>query len=150
MFLSNINLSFEHNYERAYSCSKSLHEMYPANLQYLSLHLRNMLLTKRYNEAEKIIESYGSTVTNAFCQAQFSIFRGVLQEKKYLNDKLAEQYYTKGIDDISSFGHISNEFAAYGYFGLSRISGRKSEANLKKTYRKKADELTDFKNVNFD
>jgi hypothetical protein len=124
--------------------------MYPANLQYLCFHLRNLLLTKRYDEAEKLLESYGSTITNAFCQAQFSIFRGVLQEKKYFNDKLAEQLYTKGIDDISSFGHYSNEFAAYGYFGLSRISGRKGESNLKKTYRKKADELTDFKYVNFD
>jgi hypothetical protein len=150
MFLSNINLSFEYNYEGAYSSSKSLHEMYPANLQYLCLHLRNMLLAKRYTEAEKLIESYSSTLTNAYCQAQFSIFRGVLQEKKYLNDKLAEQLYIKGIDDISSFGHISNEFAAYGYFGLSRICGRKGEDNLKKTYRNKATQLADFKDVNFD
>jgi hypothetical protein len=150
MFLSSINLAFEYSYERAYASSRTLHQMYPANLQYLGFHLRNLLLTKRYDEAEKLMESYSSTLTNAFCQAQFSIFRGVIQEKKYLNDNLAEQLYTKGIDDISSFGHIGNEFAAYGYFGLSRISGRKGETNLKKTYRKKADELSDFKNVNFD
>jgi hypothetical protein len=150
MFLSSINLAFEDNYEGSYVSSRTLHQMYPANLQYLGLYLRSLLLTKRYDEAEKLMASYGSTLLNAFCQAQFSIFRGVIQEKKYFNDKLAEQLYSKGIDDISSFGHISNEFAAYGYFGLSRISGRKGEANLKKTYRKKANELADFKNVNFD
>jgi len=148
--LSSINLAFEDNYEGSYVSSRTLHQMYPANLQYLGLYLRSLLLTKRYDEAEKLMASYGSTLLNAFCQAQFSIFRGVIQEKKYFNDKLAEQLYSKGIDDISSFGHISNEFAAYGYFGLSRISGRKGEANLKKTYRKKANELADFKNVNFD
>ena len=150
MFLSTINIGLEYNYERAYSSSLSLHNMYPANLQYLGLHLRNLLLTKRYDVAEKLMESFGSNITNPFSQAQLSIFRGVIQEKKYFNDKLAEELYTEGIDNISSFGHVSNEFAAYGYFGLSRISGRKGEANLKKTYRKKADELTDFKNVNFD
>ena len=150
MFLSSINLAFEYNYERAYASSRTLHRMYPENLQYLGLHLRNLLLTKRYDEAEKLMESFGSSHTNAFCQAQFSIFRGVIQEKKYFNDKLAEQLYTKGIDAISSFGHVGNEFAAYGYFGLSRISGRKGDTSLKKTYRKKANELTDFKNVNFD
>jgi hypothetical protein len=150
MFLSSINLTFEFNYEQAYSSSKYLHEMYPANLQYLGFHLRNLLLTKRYNEAEKLMDSYSTNITNPFYQAQLSIFKGVLQEKKYLNDKLAEQFYMKGIQELSSFGHYSNEFAAYGYFGLSRISGRNGESNLKKTYRKKANELTDFKDVNFD
>jgi hypothetical protein len=150
MFLTSINLSFEFNFERAYLHSKSLHEMYPSNLQYLGFYLRNLLLTKRYDEAEKLMVHPGADVTNPYYQAQLTIFRGVLQEKKYFNDRLAEQFYTKGIEDISSFGHFSNEFASYGYFGLSRISGRKGEVNLKKTYRKKADELSDFKEVNFD
>jgi hypothetical protein len=149
MFLSSINLSFENNFERAYTCTKSLHELYPANMEFLGFHIRNLLLTKRYEEAEKLMESNGTTIVNPYYLAQLSIFKGVLQEKKYSNDKLAEQLYTKGIQEISSFGHYSNEFAAYGYFGLSRISGRKGDVNLKKTYRKKAEELSDFKDVNF-
>jgi hypothetical protein len=150
MFLSGTYLTFESNYEEAYMWSKSLHEMYPENLEYLGFHLRNLLLTKRYDEGEKFMESYGANITNPFYQAQLSIFKGVIQEKKYFNDKLAEKLYTKGIGDLSSFGHYGNEFAAYGYFGLSRISERKGESNLKKTYRKKANELADFKDVNFD
>ena len=150
VFLSGINLSFENNYEQAYINSRTLHELYPANPEYLGFHLRNLLLTKRYDETEKLMESFGSEITNAFYQAQCSIFKGVLQEKKYYNDKLAEQFYIKGIEDFSPFGHYSNEFAAYGYFGLSRISGRKGDNNLKKTYLKKANELADFKDVNFD
>jgi hypothetical protein len=150
VFLSSINLTFENNYEQAYIYSRALHELYPSNLEYLGFHLRNLLLTKRYDEAEKLMGSFGSDITNAFYQAQLSIFKGVLQEKKYNNDKLAEQFYIKGIEDFSPFGHYSNEFAAYGYFGLSRISERKGDSNLKKTYRKKADELADFKNVNLD
>ena len=93
-----------------------------------------MLLTKRYDDAEKLIES--SRITNKYFLAQLSIFKGVIQEKKYKNDKLAEQLYTKGIHDFTAYGHFSNEFAAYGYFGLSRISGRKNDSNLKKTYHK--------------
>ena len=112
--------------------SKSLHELYPSNLEYLGCHLRNLLLTKRYDEAEKLMESYGTSIANPFYQAQLSIFKGVLQEKKYFNDKLAEELYTKGIQQISSFGHFSNEFAAYGYFGLSRISGRKGDRQSEK------------------
>jgi len=88
--------------------------------------------------------------SNAFYQTQLFIFKGILQEKKYNNDKLAEEFYIKGIRGISAFGHYGNEYAAYGYFGLSRISARKADYNLKKTYRKKAEELADFRNVNFD
>ena len=129
---------------------ESLRDLYPANTEYRGLHLRNLLLTKRYGEAEKLMGSTAKDNTNLFYKAQLSIFNGVLQEKKYRNDKLAEQYYIKGIDEISPFGHYGNEFAAYGYFGLSRISERKGDSNLKKTYRKKALELSDFKDVNFD
>lgn len=149
-FLSDINLSFENNYEQAYLCSKSVQDLYPANLEYLGLHLRNLLFTKRYDEAERLIKSSGTKTTNPFYQAQLTIYKGVLQEKKYYNDKLAEQLYLKGIEDISVFGHYGNEFTAYGYFGLSRINARKGEGSLEKSYRKKAVELADFKNVNFD
>jgi len=149
-FLSEINLSFENNYEQAYDYSKSLHELYPANIQYLAMYVRNLLLTKRYDIAEEFMESSGTNIANSFYKAELSIFKGVLQEKKYNNYKLAEKYYTEGIQNISLFGHFGNEFAAYGYFGLSRISGRNGDSNFNKTYLKKAVQLADFKKVNFD
>jgi hypothetical protein len=149
-FLSGLYLSFENNYEESYNYSKWLHELYPSNFQYLAIHIRSLLLTKRYDEAEKVMESSGTNIPNHFYKAQLSIFKGILQEKKYHNDKLAEKFYISGVKDISLFGYFSNEFAAYGYFGLSRISGRKGDSNLRKTYRKKALELADFKDVNFD
>ncbi len=147
-FLSGINLSFENNFEQAYRASKSLHELYPANAGFLASHIRNLLLTKRYDDAERLIEAF--KITNKYYLAQLSIFKGVLQEKKYNNDKLAEQFYIKGIQDFTAYGQFSNEFSAYGYFGLSRICERKGDNDMKKNYRKKALELTDFKNVNFD
>ena len=48
------------------------------------------------------------------------------------------------------YGHFGNEFAAYGYYGLSRISGRKGDSNLRRTYRNKANEIADFRKVNYD
>ena len=150
LFLSGVSLSIENNYEEACFYSKILHELYPANLQYLGIYLKNLLLIKRYDEAEKLMKSYGADVSNFFFRAQFAIFNGILQEKKYYNDKISEQYYIKGVHDISLFGYFGNEYAAYGYFGLSRISGRAGDINYKKTYLRKAVELTDFKKINFD
>jgi len=150
LFLSGISISIENNYYQAYSYSKTLHEQYPANPKFLSLYLQNLFLIKKYDEAELVIKSTDDFKNNAFFRAQFSIFNGILYEKKYHNDKLANQYYTDGVKALSVFGHYGNEYSAYGYYGLSRISSRNGDDSFRKTYRKKADELADFKKVNFD
>jgi hypothetical protein len=51
---------------------------------------------------------------------------------------------------MSAFGYYGNEYAAFAYFGLSRISDVNGDQQNKKTYRKKAMELTNYKKVNFD
>ena len=62
---------------------------------------------------------------------------------------MAENYYLKGINEMLTFGYLGNDFAAYGYFGLSRISKLNNDDISSKTYLKKAIEMADFKNVNF-
>jgi hypothetical protein len=150
-FLSSIYSSFENDFSKASDYSKSLHELYVNNHQYLALYIKNLLLTKRYDEAEKlIISESGRFQGNSFYNAEFTILSGILHEKKYNNTKIAEQYYLEGIKELASFGHIGNEFSAYGYFGLSRVSQNSGDKNTRKTYRKKALELADFKNIDFD
>jgi hypothetical protein len=149
-FLSAISISFENNYEQAYEHSKYLHELYPANTQYLSMYIKNLLLIKQYNEAETHVITLSAMKGNKYFMAQLAIFNGILQEKKYHNNKLAEGYYLNGIKEMSLFGYYGNEFAAYGYFGLSRISKLNGDTNTAKTYRKKAVDLADFKKVDFD
>jgi len=150
LFLSGISISIENNYYQAYAYSKTLHEQYPANPGFLSLYLRNLFLIKKYDEAETVMKSTDDIKKNAFYRAQLSIFNGILYEKKYHDDKLSRQYYTEAVKSLSVFGHFGNEYSAYGYYGLSRISSRNGDDSYRKTYRKKADELADFKKVNFD
>jgi hypothetical protein len=149
-FLTQIFLSFENNYQQATFYSKSLHSIYPDNPQYLGTYIKNLLLIKKYDDAEKEIESSSGHQYNPFFQAQITIFRGILQEKKYHNNSLAQQLYDKGIKDISTFRSYGNEYAAYAYFGLSRISGLNGDEDNKKLYRKLALKLADFKKIDFD
>jgi tetratricopeptide (TPR) repeat protein len=148
-FLSLICLSFENNYEQAFDHSKYLHELYPSNIMYLSIFIRNLLLLKQYDEAEEHIKLLDSTSNNSYFRAQLLIYNGILQEKKYHNYLVAEKDYLKGISDLSAFGYFGNEFAAFGYFGLSRISEKNNRTDNSKTYRKKALELAEFDKVNF-
>ncbi len=129
--------------------SKILAGRYPENLLFRAYHIRNLLLLKRYNEAEEIISSTGKT-DNRFFNAQLMVFNGILQEKKYRNYTRARELYEEGIGDLVLIGSYANEFAAYAYYGLSRISDFTGYKTGKRIYRKKGNDLADFKKVNFD
>jgi hypothetical protein len=149
-FLAGIYISFENNFQQASFYSKALHELYPQNPQYLAVSIKNLMLTKDYGEAEDLIRANRARYANPYFQAQLSIFNGILAEKKYRNYTTAQNFYFKGINEITPFGEFGDEYKAYAYFGLSRISEAKGDKQNMKSYRKKALELAAYKNVNFD
>jgi hypothetical protein len=149
-YLSYIYISYENDYQKALYFSKYLHDLYPENPEYLADYIINLLLIKNYGEAENLVISSDKNEKNIFYQAQLSIFNGIIQEKKYHDNKLAQQYYNTGIRDIAVFGEFGNEFAAYAYFGLSRLSGASGDKESKKNYRKQALKLADSKKIDFD
>jgi tetratricopeptide (TPR) repeat protein len=148
--LSSIYMNFENDYPESLSYWQILHEQYPENIYYFMNYTKTLLLMKQYDEAEKLIVSSSETKENKFFQAQLLILKGILQEKKYHENSLAQQYYNKGISDISIFGKYGNEFAAYSFFGLSRIGESNGEKQASKIYRKEALRLASFKKINFD
>ena len=150
LLLTWIYLNFENNYDKALYYCRSLHETYPGNALYLAVYIKNLLLIKHYDEAERLINASVTESENKYFQSQLTIFKGILQEKKYHDIGLAQQYYSSGLARIAVFGDYGNEYAAYAYFGLSRISDFRSEKNAGKKFRAKAMKLGDFKKLNFD
>jgi hypothetical protein len=148
--LSEIFLRFENDYDEATYYNKTLYELYPDNLQFKEQYIKNLLLINEYDEAEKLILACDSKTNNSFFLGQITIFNGIIKEKKYHDFKLAQELYINGIKEMSFFGNYGNEFAAYAYYGLSRISDANGDKNYKKLYRKLADDLADLKKVNFD
>jgi len=148
--LTMIYLNFENKYLQALHYSRPLHEMYPDNVLYFAQYIKNLLLLKKYDEAEKHIIASMKDSENKYFQAQLNIFKGIVQEKKYHDNVLAKQYYNSGISSISPYGEYGNEYAAYAYFGLSRISYTYSDHNTGKKYREKAMKLGSYKKMTFD
>ncbi len=148
--LSWIYTGFENNYIQAYYYSSKLVEIYPANLQYRAMNIKNLLLLKEYDKAEDQIINYGKRTGNGYYDAQILILSGVLQEKKYRNYDLAEQCYEKGIEAISQYGAYGNEYCGYAWLGLSRICESKGDKTCRQAYRRKGNALLDFKKVNFE
>jgi len=105
---------------------------------------------KQYDEAEKLILASAKEAENRYFQGQLTIFKGVLQEKKYHDNTHAQESYYAGINKVAQFGDYANEYEAYAYFGLSRISYAENEKKMSKKFREKAMKLGDFKKLNFD
>jgi tetratricopeptide (TPR) repeat protein len=152
-YLSYIYICFENDFDKALSLNRTLHDLYPENLLFRSEYIKNLLLEKRYSEAEDIVKSCDLASGNKYFAAQILFFKGLLQEKVYRNLSEAESFYDKAIEYLENFGDYGDEYEAYAYFGLSRISkmnGINGDRGDKKKYRKKAVSLASFKKVNFD
>ncbi len=147
--LSYIYISYEDNYLKAIYFSTYLHDLYPYNPEYLGDYVKNLLLMKKYDEAEKITNS-PLHADNAFCSAQSVFFTGLILEKKYNDFESASRYYSRTIKEMASFGAFGNEYTAYAYFGLSRISGYRGDREHRNYYRKQALRLADLKKIDFD
>ena len=148
--LAGIYLNFENNYQQAVYYCKTLYRLYPDNVVYLAQYIKNLLLLKQYDEAEKLIMTSLKETENKYFQAQLIIFQGILQEKKYHDNHLAEQYYHSGISKVSLFGAYGNECASFGYFGLSRIREENKAKDAGRKFRDQALRLASFKKINFD
>ena len=148
--LALIYLNFKNKFEKSIEYCKSLSALYPENVLYLSIYLKSLLLLKQYDKAEKLILASLKESGNKFFQAQLMVFYGVVQEKKYHDFNLAQQYYQSGISKISPYGKYGNEYMAFAYYGMSRISEIKSEKDTCKKFRQLAVKMGDFKKLNFD
>jgi len=144
-----INLYYENKYAESLKYCKTLHELYPDNFEYRSMYIKNLLLLKNYDEAEALISVSEEKAKNYY-HAQITIFKGIIQEKKYHNYKEAQDLYNQGISDINFFGGYGNGYAAYSYYGLSRISETNGDKQAGIKYRKMAENLNDYKDIDFD
>lgn len=152
-YLSYIYINFENDFNKALSLNSTLHDLYPENLLFQSEYIKNLLLEKKYSEAENIVKSSDQANANKYFAGQILFFNGLLQEKVYNNPSEAESFYFKAIEYLRNFGEYGKEYEAYAYFGLSRISkmnGINGDKGDRKKYRKKAVSLASFKKIDFD
>lgn len=148
--LSWIYTNYENNYETAITYTSLLTDRYPENPFFKGLHIKNLLLLREYDEAEKYLELSRDDSINDYYRTQVKVFRAIIQEKKYMNQDLAADLYQIALSELIPFGNYGNEFSAYCYFGLSRISDARGDRAGKKMYHRKAMSLASFKKINFD
>ncbi|HJX72415.1 MAG TPA: hypothetical protein VJ346_10695 [Bacteroidales bacterium] len=149
-FLAGIYQSFELNPPEACIYSKKLADSYHNNAEFRADYIRDLLISKNYTRAEKLLEDMPNPSYSNYLQAQIDILKAIIFEKKYKNDTKAEKLYWSGIKKAEVYKDFGHEYSAYAYFGLSRISERANELKLMKKYRKTGLDMASYKHVNFD
>jgi hypothetical protein len=149
-FLSGIYQDFEKDPVKAIMYSKKLKETFPGNHEYKLHYIRDLLVVKKFGEAESLLNSMPYETLNRYYQSQIDVYKGVVQEQRYKNSKSAEQLYWSGINKAEPYGPMGAEYASYGYFGLSRINTATGNNKNAKQYRKKAKDLSSYDHMNFD
>jgi hypothetical protein len=149
-FLAGIYQDFEKDPAKAVAYSKKLKETFPKNHEFKIQYIRDLLVIKKFGEAESLLNSLPYESLNKFYQSQIDVFKGVIQEQRYKKPELAEQLYWSGIYKAEEYGPIGAESTSYGYFGLSRINSAAGNNKNAKQYHKKARELSSYDHVNFD
>ena len=144
-FLTYIYQNYEKDIPGSTYYSRILHENFPLNMQFLVLFTKSLLLERKYDMAEVMIKEGLLNPGNQYFRAVFTICNGILYEKKYKDYSSSEKFYFQGIRDIESYGDFGNDFEAYAFFGLSRLSSYKKDEKSQKNYRKKATDLIDDK-----
>jgi len=145
-----IRMHFENDYLKSLPFCEKLIARYPDNTLYRSMYIKNLLLLKKYQEAEDYINRTAGNTKDSFHNALLHVFSGLIQEKKYNNYSLAKQQFLTGIAALSAYEPYGNGFAAFAYFGLSRIAAREDDKQSKRYYHRKGMDLTDFKSLTFD
>lgn len=148
--LSWIRMHFENDYLKAFPLCERLIAKYPDNILYSSMYIKSLLALKKYNEAEDYIRRTGNEINNPFYGSVLNIFNGLIREKKYHDYPLARQLYHTGIGALSAYEPYGNGFAAFAYFGLSRIADIENDKQSRRYYHRKGMDLTDFKALTFD
>ena len=149
-FLAGIYQSFELNPSAACFYSKKLAYRYRKNTEFRIDYIRDLIIIKKYTEAERLLENMPDTSNNSYLQAQMDILNAVVIEKKYKNDNKAEKLYRTGIKKAEPYKDYGHEYMAYAYFGLSRIFERANDLKNMKKYRKTALDMANYEHVNFD
>ena len=144
-YLSHIYLEHETNFAKAQSYSQKLVDWYPKNQIFNMVNTEALLLTGRFDQAEKGLNMLKAN-TKGFYPVAYNTFQGIVYEKSTKNDSAAQKSYLAALrtphDD-----QYTREYYAMSYAGLARIANRAGNKVKAKEYYKKALEKAEYKSI---
>lgn len=140
-FLQWIFANYELDIPRAIEYCRILSELYPLNPHFTVNYIKSLIMSKRYDDAEHLMNAFSDPIKYPFIKAEMKILNGLLHENKYRKYSVARDDYKEGIEGLKAFGPYGYEYSSLGYMGLSRICESEGDQQGMRKYRRKAEEM---------
>lgn len=144
-YLVYIFLKHENAYQKAHQIAIQLHEKYPNNALYETRLAESLLFLGKYDEAQILIKNLLNKpfkVINTSAQ----IFEGLVQEKKFKNDKIATEIYQKALLNKPN-KRFTADYHGLAHCGLARIALRNNNPALAKKHYKLALDNSEYASI---
>ncbi|TLU99018.1 tetratricopeptide repeat protein [Dyadobacter luticola] len=144
-YISHIYLKYEMKPEKAVFYMDKLVDLYPKNPIYLMKSTEALVLSGKYEPAEKGIVGL-KKITTGFYPIATHTFQGIVEEKSGKNDAAAQKEYLLALK-IPHDDQYTKEYHALAYAGLARIAARAGNKNKAKDYYKKCLDKAEYRSV---
>jgi tetratricopeptide (TPR) repeat protein len=144
-YISHIYLKYEAKPEKAVSYMDKLITLYPRNPVYRMKHIESLLLSGKYDLAEKELVAL-KKINTGFYPAAWRTFEGIMEEKNAKNDVAAQREYLLALKTPHD-AQYTKEYHAMAYAGLARIAARAGDKGKAKDYYKKCLGKAEYRSV---
>jgi len=144
-YLSHIYLKYESQPEKAAFYTGKLVNWYPKNSLYLMTNIEALLLSEKYDLAEKEL-GFLKKINTGFFPLATNTFQGILEEKDAKNDANAQRHYLAALK-VPHDDQYTKEYHAMSYAGLARIAARSGNKAKAKQYYKKCLEKAEYRSI---
>jgi tetratricopeptide (TPR) repeat protein len=149
-YLTHIYLRYENNHEKALAHSRQLAQRFPNNPHYVAAFIETALLTKRYDEAAKMLPALQKSERPLFMAAA-QVFSGMLAEfqRKDLTAAVKSYQAAENLLLAEKIGY-ANPYKLYTYAGLYRYYKQQRNQPVAQRYYKQAKALDDYEYLKSD
>ncbi|MCE7066473.1 lipopolysaccharide assembly protein LapB [Dyadobacter sp. CY326] len=144
-YISHIYLKYESKPEKAVFYMDKLNALYPKNPVFQMKNVESLLLSGKYDMAEKELVSL-KKINTGFYPAAWRTFQGMLDEKSEKNDANAQREYLLALKTPHD-AQYTKEYHAMAYAGLARIAARAGNKGKAKDYYKKCLDKAEYRSV---
>ena len=144
-YISHIYLKYESKPEKAVYYMDKLNTLYPKNPVFRMKSVEALLLSGKYEDAEKEMAPL-KKINTGFYPVAWRTFQGIYDEKSMKNDAAAQKEYLLALKTPHD-DQYTKEYHAMAYAGLARIAARAGNKGKAKEYYKKCLGKAEYRSV---
>jgi hypothetical protein len=142
-FLMHIYLNYENDPGKASEYASGLHKEFPRNPLYAGKYAEILIYSGKYEEAENVVARL-KTIPGKFAELEYSLYKGLLDEKYRKNINSAFNEYNRVIQMAHSLGDAASPLKAIAWMGLGRYYDSRNDHSAAQRFYRMAEDNSSY------